>query len=89
MSSPGSAIEGTYCISVTNGSISNTSTLNRLPINANITAATDGITIAGTSTSSSHNNSQTMSSSHGQGNIQDSIKCHHINEDIHLEENVG
>eukprot|EP00957_Ditylum_brightwellii_P085372 6494870-Ditylum_brightwellii.AAC.1 len=47
--------------------------MNGLPINANIAAAAERITIASTSTSSSHNNSQTLSSSHGQGNIQDSI----------------
>eukprot|EP00957_Ditylum_brightwellii_P149934 11418567-Ditylum_brightwellii.AAC.1 len=66
----GNDIEGTDCISIANGSISNTSTLNVLLINAIIAAAAGGIVIVIASTSFSHNNSQTMSSSHGQGNIQ-------------------
>eukprot|EP00957_Ditylum_brightwellii_P118143 9010229-Ditylum_brightwellii.AAC.1 len=69
MSSPGSEIEGTDHISVTSDSISNTSTSNMLPVNAEIPAAADGIAIVSDSNSSGHSSRLTRLSFHGQGSI--------------------
>eukprot|EP00957_Ditylum_brightwellii_P003533 267676-Ditylum_brightwellii.AAC.1 len=72
MLTPCKDIEGTYCISVASGSISNTHTLNVLPFGAGMPAASDRITIAsdtGNSNSSGHSSRLTRSSFHGQGGI--------------------
>eukprot|EP00957_Ditylum_brightwellii_P197513 15048243-Ditylum_brightwellii.AAC.1 len=69
MSSSGSENEGTNCISIANGSISNTSTSNALPVNAGIPTAADRIVIVSDSNSSGHSSSLTRLSFHGQGSI--------------------